>query len=187
MSIFSHLFSAYKSNKKAAEFVFKIAAVYIGWKLFSHFFFNAPVFVNFKNQLGEATAFVAYLMLKPFFLQDVMVYPRTIMLAGARGIYVADLCLAIPSMVIFTAFITIYSGKAIHKLWFIPAGLLGIFLINSLRIASLAYIQRYSTVEVFNFTHNYAYVVLVYSFIFLMIKLWMDKFDEAPNQEKHLL
>lgn len=179
MRIFSNLLSLYKANRKAAEFVLKIAAVYIGWKLFSRFFFDAPVFQGFKNQLGEATAYMAYLMLKPFFLQDVVMYPRVVILAGSKGIYVADLCLAIPAMVIFTAFIIIYSGKAIHKLWFIPAGLLGIFLINALRIASLAYIQRFSTVEVFNFTHNYAYVFFVYSFIFLMIKLWMDKFDEA--------
>jgi len=179
MSIFSYLLSLYKANKKAAEFVLKIAAVYIGWKLFSHFYFDAPAFKDFKTQLGEATGYMAYLMLKPFFLQDVAMYPRVVILSGARGIYVADLCLAIPAMVMFTAFIAIYSGKAIQKLWFIPAGLLGIFLINALRIASLAYIQRFSTVEVFNFTHNYAYLVVVYSFIFLMIKVWMDKFDEA--------
>jgi exosortase/archaeosortase family protein len=182
MELISNLKSAYTANKKAVEFVLKIAAVYIAWKLFSHFFFDAPIFTGFKNKLGVITAHVAYLMLKPFFLQDVSLYPRVVILAGSRGIYVADLCLAIPAMVIFTAFITIYSGKAIHKLWFIPMGLMGIFLINSLRIASLAYIQRYSTVEVFNFTHNYAYVIVVYSFIFLMIKLWMDKFDAAENQ-----
>ncbi len=182
MSIFSKLLSAYNANKKAAEFVLKIAAVYIAWKFFSHFFFDAPVFVNFKNQLGEATAFVAYGMLKPFLGQEVTMYPRVVILAGARGIYVADLCLAIPAMVMFTAFISVFSGRAIHKLWFIPMGLLGIFLINSLRIASLAYIQRYSTPDVFHFVHNYAYVAVVYSFIFLMIKVWMDKFYEVPNQ-----
>ncbi len=182
MSLISKIKTLYNGNKKAAEFVLKIAGVYIGWKLFSRFFFNAPFFAGIKNALGEATAQAAYLMLKPFFGQEVSTYPRIVMFAETRGIYVADLCLAIPAMVIFTAFIAIYSGKTIHKLWFIPASLFGIFLINALRIASLAYIQRYSTVEVFHFTHNYAYVVLAYSFIFLMIKLWMDKFDEVVNQ-----
>lgn len=176
---FNRFVSIYTNNKKGVIFVVKVALVYGGWKLFSVFFFDSPIWIGLKEKLAHVTTYFAYKMLIPIFKEDVMMYPRAIVVNGTKGIQVADFCLAIPAMVMFTAFIAIYSGKFVHKLWFIPSGLMAIFLINAFRIASLAYIQKAYSYKVFHFFHSYAYIVIVYGLIFLLVKFWMDKFDEA--------
>ncbi len=168
----------FQQNKRAIEFVLKIFLVYGGWRIFSRYCFDLPVWVRLKEQLATATTKVAAFMLAPFVADKITVYPRYLIIKGAAGVYVADLCLSIPAMVIFTAFILIYSGKWQHKLWFVPLGIASIFLINAFRVASMAYIQRYYSATIFEINHSYIYVALVYGFIFLMIKFWMDKFYE---------
>jgi exosortase/archaeosortase family protein len=68
-----------------------------------------------------------------------------------------------------------------NKLWFIPVGLVGIFLINSLRSAALAYLQLNYSDEFFRFNHSYTYVLTTYGMIFLFVVWWVEVYATATK------
>ena len=90
-------------------------------------------------------------------------------------IWIAEHCLAIPAMVVFSFSILIYKGAIKDKAWFIPLGLFFIFCINLLRLVSLA-ILKYNLPETrFQFYHRYVFVALTYGAILGLVIWWMER------------
>ncbi len=84
-------------------------------------------------------------------------------------------CDGLPVMALFTIFIVAYPGPWRAKLWFIPAGLLAIHLLNILRIVGLAFNQVYSR-STTEFNHHYTFTIIVYGFIFWLWTIWVRRF-----------
>lgn len=93
-----------------------------------------------------------------------------------RIIGVADSCNGLILFVVFSAFIICIPGKIKPKLWFIPIGVIAIYLINVVRIVCLTLIQIHYPAWL-NFNHHYVFTLLVYGFIFFLWTIYINKID----------
>ena len=174
---------------EATAFVLKIVAVYGGWKLFHYLVHDSggeavPWWAVLVHRLGVFYASVTSPVLN-FFGENTRHWDYYIIynLSG-RNIRVEEHCLAIPAMVIFTGAILLFPGKLKHKLWFIPLGLGGIFIINLLRLIFLSVTFEHFSADFFKINHTVIYVIATYSLIMLMIGWWMKKFSPQNIMDK---
>lgn len=84
---------------------------------------------------------------------------------------IADNCNGLSLMVLFTAILLLLPGSKPHKAWFMPLGLLLIFLLNALRVMALVLIQLYHP-EWLDFNHKYTFTALIYAVVFLLWLGW---------------
>lgn len=109
---------------------------------------------------------------------------RTIGIDGTHGLWVGDPCNGLTLFAVFLSFLLAFPGKLNIKLWFIPAGLIIIHLINVMRIAALAIIVKIDY-NYLDFNHNYTFTILVYSCIFLLW-LWFINLNNKSSKNSNL-
>ncbi len=100
---------------------------------------------------------------------------------GSNGVWVGSNCNAIKLFSLFAVFIIAYPGNQKNKIWFIPAGIIAIHLLNIIRVTVLALIAK-SAPELLNFNHTYTFTFLIYAFIFLLWMIWVNKFSSKTVQ-----
>ncbi|MBA3679599.1 MAG: exosortase family protein XrtF [Bacteroidetes bacterium] len=103
---------------------------------------------------------------------------------GSNGVWIGSNCNAITLFSLFSVFIIAYPGKIKDKLWFIPTGIILIHILNILRVISLVLIAYYYPQNL-NFNHTYTFTFLVYSFIFLLWMVWVNKYAGKLNQSQN--
>ena len=166
------------TKKPFFSFAIKLLGAYGIWKLLYYLLESKeiPQWLAFKDWTAIITIRMAAWMCTHMIGLSVVFNDRNIYADGTRGVFLADHCLAIPAVVIFALFILFYTGRRQDKAWFIPLGTIAIFLINSFRIAGLAYFQKYYSALFFTFIHNYVYLIFTYGLIFLLIVWWVEIF-----------
>ena len=166
-------------------FCIKLLGSYAIWKLLYYVLEtqDPAVWEVVKNYIASKTVACAAWMDTHLFQMDIRYNARNILIEGKRGVFLADHCIGIPAYVVFTLFIIFYSGRWQDKVWFIPVGIVGIFLINSLRSAALAYLQKNSSEGFFQFNHSYTYLVTTYGMIFLFIVWWVEVYARGQSTE----
>lgn len=97
--------------------------------------------------------------------------------AYPSGVWIGEPCNGIKLFGLFTVFILAYPGKWLHKLWFIPAGIIFIHYVNVVRVMALMWIN-YKDPSALDFNHNYTFTILVYSVIILLWFIWIKKYGE---------
>jgi exosortase family protein XrtF len=100
---------------------------------------------------------------------------RYIGVQGGSHLWIGDPCDGIPLFAVFAIFIIAFPGPLRHKLWFIPAGILLIHLLNAIRVAALCIVVTISY-DWLNFNHDYTFYIVVYGAIFLLWALWVRRF-----------
>ncbi len=95
---------------------------------------------------------------------------------GSNGVWIGGPCNGITLMFLFAIFVFVYPGNHKHKIWFIPLGILFVHFINVLRIIALALIANYYP-QYLNFNHTYTFTFLVYTIVFGLWMLWVNKFS----------
>jgi len=108
---------------------------------------------------------------------------RTMGIDGTHGLWIGDPCNGIALFSLFSFFILAYPGKWKTKLWFIPAGIISIHLINILRITALCIIV-YKKPEYLEFNHTYTFTILVTVYVFLLWLLWAKKISSTKMSGK---
>jgi exosortase/archaeosortase family protein len=162
-----------------AEFVIKVLLVYGGWKVFhyaaTHYTILAPFWKTVSDFMASVSIKIASVVLS--LAGESNTYnKRNLIIDGTPGIFVADHCIGLAPMVVFSFLILFFTGKIQNKLWFIPLGNLLILLINALRVAGLAYTAAHYSAGFFEINHSLIYVVLTYGTIFLLVVWWMNQF-----------
>jgi exosortase/archaeosortase family protein len=56
--------------------------------------------------------------------------------------------------------------------------------LNVLRVVALAIIAKYCP-QYLNFNHTYTFTFVIYSFIFLLWIIWVNKFSDRQTKEDH--
>ena len=107
---------------------------------------------------------------------------QTIGIDGSNGVWIGSNCNAITLFSLFSVFIIAYPGRIKDKLWFIPLGILVIHFLNIMRVIALVLIARYYP-HTLNFNHTYTFTFLVYSIIFLLWMVWVNKYSGRLNQK----
>ncbi len=87
-------------------------------------------------------------------------------------------CNGLELFALFAGFVIAFPGNWKHKLWYIPAGILVIHILNVMRVASLTLIQL-NYPQYLQFNHKYTFTVLVYALTFWLWMIWVNKFSAA--------
>jgi exosortase family protein XrtF len=90
-------------------------------------------------------------------------------------ITVSEGCNGVSVMITFFASIISFKGAIKSKIQFLTVGLLGVFLLNVMRVSTLFYVAL-NHHEWFSFFHEYAFTALIYSLVFLLFIFWVNKF-----------
>ena len=158
----------------------KIILVYLGWKVFHHFttvpgtalhLWWAALCAHIGSWYASATSFILSLGGMSTNADGININ----LLASNKQIWVEEHCLAIPAMVVFTGTVLAFKGSPKDKAWFIPVGLVGIIVINIIRLIFVSLAWVYLTPYFFNLHHSLIYAVITYGFIFLMLRWWMKR------------
>jgi exosortase family protein XrtF len=99
-----------------------------------------------------------------------------ISLENQNFLRVGNSCNGLEFFVLFSGFIILFPGPWKKKLFFIPAGIFIIFMLNVLRIAVLTINYSFSR-HTFDFNHKYTYSFIIYAAIFGMWMIWVNKFS----------
>lgn len=95
------------------------------------------------------------------------------------NIFVRNYCLGVDMIYCFTALILSFPGKWKERLWFIPLGIIGIHVINIIRVVALCFSWlKWGTDGPID--HHDVYNVVAVSFIFLMFVQWVNRYKKEP-------
>jgi exosortase family protein XrtF len=97
-------------------------------------------------------------------------------------ITVSEGCNGVSVMITFFASILSFRGAAKSKVLFLSIGLLGVFLLNVLRVSSLFYVAL-NHHQWFSFLHEYAFTALIYTLVFLLFIFWINKYCASNFNE----
>lgn len=113
-------------------------------------------------------------------VQSQETFQDVVQIRGSLGVTVGAPCDGIVLLALFTVFVIAFPGPWKHKAWFLPIGLLTIHLINVLRIAALAIIVKINPAWL-DFNHDYTFTILVYSYVFYLWYIWVNRFSPLKN------
>jgi exosortase/archaeosortase family protein len=131
----------------------------------------------------KSTLKSALMMLKFFGFQTFTGGERLIGIDGTSGLWMGDNCDCIELCALFAGFIIAFPGNLIKKLWYIPSGIVLIFVLNVLRMIFLSIVQKNFSTKALEFNHTYTFTVMVYLFIFLLWFYWIKKLT-GPTSPK---
>ncbi len=115
-----------------------------------------------------------------FFGSDVMLAGNNVLYYGnENAIRIVWGCTGIKQAYIFFCIIAFTRGPWTRKLWYIPLGMIVIYLFNLCRMVIIVALYE-NHMEWFNFLHAYLFKYLFYGVIFLLWMLWDEKI--APQK-----
>lgn len=98
-------------------------------------------------------------------------------------VYVNLSCSGLKQFYQWVVLMLLYPGPWKHKIWFIPAGLLVIHLVNVFRIVSMTLVTI-NISQHWDFTHDYVLRPFFYVVMFGMWVLWNEKFYLRLKEKK---
>ncbi|QNH62726.1 exosortase X [Hymenobacter sediminicola] len=108
--------------------------------------------------------------------------PQLLLIEQKMAVFVGNPCNGLVLYVLFAGFVLAYPGPVRRKLWFIPAGILAIYLLNVVRVAALA-LNHYYAHQSVDFNHHYTFTFVVYGCIFLLWMLWARRLAVSGEPE----
>jgi exosortase/archaeosortase family protein len=125
-------------------------------------------------------------LITELFGYEVTTYGKTIKIVDdfkASGIYLDRGCMGRNVLLGFTALIVAFPGKSVHKLWYIPMGIVILTLVNMLRITGLA-ITAFCCPQYSDINHYFVFKVAAWIIIFILWLIWFNRFSPFPKSKK---
>ena len=91
-------------------------------------------------------------------------------------------CNAISVMILFVAFLVAFQGKFKTYLWFVPLGILVLYLANLIRIYLIGMIILYFP-NWTNMAHDYVFPGVIYGTTFILWVIWVKFFTKTSANE----
>lgn len=98
-----------------------------------------------------------------------------LLMDGRPAVIVGAPCDGLVLYALFAGFIIAFPAPLRSKLWFIPVGILVLYLLNIVRVAALALNQHYAHRSV-DFNHHYTFSFVVYTCICLLWMWWVRRY-----------
>lgn len=153
-----------------AKFLIKVVGIYLCWYLIYELWLLPEGSLDewlTKNIVSVSAGFLKS------FSYDIYASGRLIGINESPGIYLADGCSGISAIGLFVGFIVAYPGEWIPRISFIIVGIGIIYLVNVIRIITLAIIQvRWPSM--FDVTHDYSTTAIFYVVIFILWMIWAN-------------
>ena len=106
-------------------------------------------------------------------------YRKRLGVMGSTGVTIGAPCNGLVLFALFVIFVLAFPGRWKHKLWFLPVGIIGIHVMNCLRVIALAVIFDYNP-DWLEFNHDYTFTIVVYSFVFLLWYIYVNRLGILP-------
>ncbi|WP_210465274.1 exosortase X [Rufibacter roseolus] len=163
----------YRKQKNLIQFLGAIGGLYALWFLVYECWIGPNDYVDTWLSERVAHAGARALSLLGYVTS---VEKTTIVVNGRPTVFIGNPCNSLALMATFTGLIGAFPGSLNKKLFFIPLGVLAIYLINVLRVAALSlnHIYSHGTVD---FNHKYTFSFVVYAFIFSMWIIWVKRYS----------
>lgn len=172
-----------KDQKTLLWFLAKVAVLYVIWLLLEGGPARPDGPWNWALTRFTSDVSVAVMQLMGFKI-DYYLLPETqntqLYVDGRSSIQIGPPCNGLVLMVIFAGFVLAYPGAWLRKLLFIPLGILGVYVINVIRVVLLCINYTYFP-DTFQFNHEYTFIVVVYSFIFGLWMWWSNRWVKTPQ------
>ena len=161
-------------NRLLLRFVLVAVAMYLAW------FFGYEQWLAHDGRLDLylctqiAQASVGLLQLLGF---DASISPTTstlVLISNIPTVIIGTPCNGLVLYALFGGFVLAFPGPWQRKLWFIPAGMALIWVLNVVRVAALAINHHYAHASV-DFNHHYTFTFIVYACIFGLWMLWAKR------------
>ena len=180
------------------RFLLAAGALYVVWHLFYNLYMEQEGIMI--RHVAENVASVSVSVLRMLgYEADVQpfrdpnapaAFETLITLKGQALVWIDSGCTGLTLMALFAGFILAYPGPIKRKLWYIPVGLVAIYLVNIIRVVALA-INHIHSRSTFDFNHKYTYTLVTYAAIFGLWMLWANRLSgvslsaavEAPLEE----
>jgi len=166
-------------DKFIALFFLKAILIYLLWYLiYEQWLLEDGFLDNFLiNHLVLSTQ--AILNLLGF---ETFQYADAVGVDGTHGVLIGAPCNGLDLFALFAGFIIIFPGKIIHKVVFIPIGILVVHILNIFRLVALALIVVYYPNSL-QFNHKYTFTIVVYLCIFFMWIYWVKKYASLKSNK----
>ena len=151
----------FQNNRDLIQFLGLAFLLLLAWVLISAF---APSFIadlHYYVIKPQADISASFLRLFGYEIdQDYMVNgcEARFVFAGHGSVCIGSGCSGLELFILFIGFILLMKGRIIDKLWFVPLGLIGILILNIIRIISLSVIY-YHKPEYLDFNHKYTFIL----------------------------
>jgi exosortase family protein XrtF len=155
-------------------FLGKVLLLYFGWNLLYAHVMEGSSFSHLVTTILTKTS-VALLSVAGFALAYNCDNMCVIAFQENSTVFIGEPCNAVDFFGLFTCFVIAYPARFWSKVWFIPAGILAIHALNTVRVALLVLNLWYSR-ESFDFNHKYTFILFLYGLIFLLWRSWTKRF-----------
>lgn len=98
-------------------------------------------------------------------------------------------CNSINVMIVFVSFILAFGGAGRKMAWFIPLGIVLIYMVNLIRVIGLYYVAEHWH-DYFYYIHKYAFTAFIYVFVLILWWWWIERISDLslkallkPGQE----
>ncbi|HCZ36805.1 MAG TPA: exosortase family protein XrtF [Cytophagales bacterium] len=91
-------------------------------------------------------------------------------------------CNSINVMIVFISFLFAFKGSWKKLAWFLPLGLVIIYVANLVRITALYYVAEYWR-QYFYYIHKYMFTAVIYLIVFILWWWWIEKISGVSVKE----
>lgn len=142
-------------------------------------FFGMNISAPFNFMVQHFADMIANIL--HFFGSDVIQRKNLLYYENYNGIRIVWACTGIKQAYIFFCIIAFTRGPWKKKLWYIPAGILIVYLFNLFRMIVIVATAK-NHFDWFHFLHEYLFKYMFYGIIFLMWVLWDEKIATKKKQ-----
>lgn len=168
-----------KKNWPFVRFILIAMAIFLLWSLFTAFFVTPGQGIDYwlVSTEGNLSSHLLNLLGYPTFI----ILKKTqciLFLQERRLIHISNSCNALSLIVLYIGFLLAYPGNVRNKIVFILSGSILIYFINIIRISALALIGLKAP-EWLDFNHHFTFTALVYSIVFILWVIFVNKFSNT--------
>lgn len=162
------------NTQQITRFLLTAFALYIAWYLCYDLWLFPDA--RLDNWLSEKEAWLSGVGLSVLGFQGSS-ETYSVLINGYPVVLVGNPCNGMVLFALFSGFILAYPGPWKAKLFYIPAGIFLIYLLNVLRIMALALNSFYSR-HTLEFNHKYTFAFVVYACIFAFWMIWIKRYAQ---------
>lgn len=157
-------------NRRLARFLAVLLVVYGAWFVAYELILMPDG--RLDEMVARSVAATAGAVLRGFGL-DAVTDDRNVRMVNHSGVLVVDGCNGLAALGLFAGFVLAYPGTWRRRLWFIPLGLLAVYLANVIRVGSLVYFQQ-AWPAAFDLIHGVGVSTFFYLVVFGLWVAWAN-------------
>lgn len=160
---------------------FRFLGIFVGLYLGLNILYGVWI-SSYDGEVDSATETVTKQtsLLLNFFGEDTITKPKSftpaisILNDSGVALSVFEGCNGINIMIVFASFLFAFGGKLKNMAWFLPCGLILIYLANLARVMILYFVAEYWK-EYFYYVHKYVLTAFLYLIVFVLWWWWIEK------------